>query len=83
MAVTTLRQMPHNEIDDFFAVEIERWRLKVSRRPVHQNIHGLQSALTLKLADKDLYPNIHTVFKLLIVLPVCVLRTLILDLAQT
>jgi hypothetical protein len=83
MAVTTLRQMPHNEIDDFFAVEIERWRLKVSHRPVHQNIHGLQSALTLNLADKDLYPNIHTVLKLLIVLPVCVLRTFILDLAQT
>ena len=73
--------MPHNEIDDFFAVEIEWWRLKVSHRPVHQNIHGLQSALIL--ADKDLYPTIHNVFKLLIVLPVCVLRTLILDLAQT
>jgi len=42
MAVTTLRQMPHNEIDDFFAVEIERWRLKVGDRPVHQNIHGLK-----------------------------------------
>jgi len=80
-----LRQMPHNEIDDFFAVEIERWRLKVGDRPVNQNIHGLQSALTLRLADKDLYPNtgIHSGFKLLIVLPVCVLRTFILDLAQT
>ena len=54
-----------------FSVEIERWRRKVGDRPVHQNIHGLQSAPTL--ADKDLYPTIHTVFKLLIVLPVCVL----------
>jgi hypothetical protein len=51
-----------------FSVEIERWRLKVGDNPVHQNIPGLQSAL--KLADKDLYPNIHTIFKLLIVLPV-------------
>ena len=49
-------------------MEIERWRLKVGDHPVHQNIPGLQSAL--KLADKDLYPNIHTIFKLLIVLPV-------------
>ena len=32
---------------------------------VHQNIPELQSAL--KLAGKDLYPNIHTIFKLLIV----------------
>ena len=52
-------------------MEIERWRRKVGDRPVHQNIHGLQSAPIL--ADKDLYPTIHTVFKLLIVLPVCVL----------
>jgi hypothetical protein len=52
----------------FFAVEIERWRFKVADHPVHQNIPGLQSAL--KLADKDLYSNIHTIFKLLIVLPV-------------
>jgi hypothetical protein len=37
----------------------------VGGHPVHQNIPGLQSAL--KLADKDLYPNIHTIFKLLIV----------------
>jgi hypothetical protein len=50
-----------------FSVEIERWRLKVGDNLVLQNIHGLQSAL--KLADKDLYPNIHTIFKLLIVLP--------------
>ena len=49
-------------------MEIERWRLKVGDNPVHQDIPGLQSAL--KLADKDLYPNIHTIFKLLIVLPV-------------
>jgi hypothetical protein len=42
--------------------------LKVGDHPVHQNIPGLQSAL--KLADKDLYPNIHTIFELLIVLPV-------------
>ena len=47
------------------SVEIERWRLKVGDH-VHQNIPGLQSAL--KFAD--LYPNIHTIFKLLIVLPV-------------
>ena len=52
----------------FFAVEIEKWRLKVGDHPVHQNIPGLQSAL--KLADKDLYPNIHTILKLLIVLSV-------------
>ena len=66
----------------FFAVEIERWRFKVADHPVHQNIPGLQSAL--KLADKDLYSNIHTIFKLLIVLPVpsVCLRTLILCLAQ-
>jgi hypothetical protein len=51
-----------------FSVENERRRLKVGDNPVHQNIPGLQSAL--KLADKDLYPNIHTIFKLLIVLPV-------------
>ena len=51
-----------------FSVEIERWRLKYGDHPVHQNIPGLQSAL--KLADKDLYPNIHTIFKLLIVLSV-------------
>jgi len=51
-----------------FSVEIERWRLKAGVHPVHQNIHGLQSAL--KLAHKDLYPNIHTIFKLLIVFPV-------------
>ena len=51
-----------------FSVEIERWRIKVGELPVHQNIPGLQFAL--KLADKDLYPNIHTIFKLLIVLPV-------------
>jgi hypothetical protein len=50
-----------------FSVEIERWRLKVGDNLVLQNIHGLQSAL--KLADKDLYPNIHTIFRLLIVLP--------------
>jgi hypothetical protein len=50
------------------SVENERWRLRVGDNPVHQNIPGLQSAL--KLADKDLYPNIHTIFKLLIVLPV-------------
>ena len=49
----------------FFAVEIERWRFKVADHPVHQNIPGLQYAL--KLTDKDLYPNIHTIFKLLIV----------------
>jgi hypothetical protein len=40
--------------------------LKVGGHPVHQNIPGLPSAL--KLADKDLYPNIHTIFKLLIVI---------------
>ena len=51
-----------------FSVEIERLRLNAGDHPVHQNIHGLQSAL--KLAHKDLYPNIHTIFKLLIVLPV-------------
>jgi hypothetical protein len=51
-----------------FSVENERWRLKVGDNPVHQNIPGLQSAL--KLADKDLYPNIHAIFRLLIVLPV-------------
>jgi hypothetical protein len=32
--------------------------LKVGEHPVHQNIPELQSAL--KLADKDLYLNIHT-----------------------
>jgi hypothetical protein len=36
--------------------------------PVHQNIPGLKYAL--KLADEDLYPNIHTICKLLIVFPV-------------
>jgi hypothetical protein len=51
-----------------FSVEIERWRLKAGDHPVHQNIHGLQSAL--KLANKDLYPNIHTILKLLFVFPV-------------
>jgi hypothetical protein len=51
-----------------FSVEIERWRLKVGELPVHQNIPWLQFAL--KLADKDIYPNIQTIFKLLIVLPV-------------
>ena len=51
-----------------FLVEIERWRLKVGDNPVHPNIPGLQS--TLILANKDLYPNIHTIFELLIVLPV-------------
>jgi hypothetical protein len=35
--------------------------IKVDDNPVHQNIPGLQSAL--QLADKDLYPNIHTIFK--------------------
>ena len=40
-----------------FSVEIERWRIKVGELPVHQNIPGLQFAL--KLADKDLYANIH------------------------
>ena len=50
-----------------------RWKLKggdleVGEHPVHQNIPELQSAL--KLADKDLYLNIHTIFKLLIVLTV-------------
>jgi hypothetical protein len=40
----------------------------VGEHPVHQNIPELQSAL--KLADKDLYLNIHTIFKLLIVLTV-------------
>ena len=49
-----------------FSVEIERWRHNVDDNPVHQNILGLQSAL----ADKDLNPNIHTIFKLLIFLPV-------------
>ena len=44
-----------------FSVEIERWRLNVG----DQNIPGLQSAL--RLADKDLW---HTIFTLLIVLPV-------------
>jgi len=48
-----------------FWVEIERWRLNVGDHSVHQNIPGLQSAL--KLADKDLC---HTIFTLLIVLPV-------------
>ena len=42
-----------------FWVEIDRWRLKVVD---HQNVPGLQSAL--KPADKDLYPNIHTIFNL-------------------
>ena len=51
-----------------FSVEKEKRRLKVGDNSVHQNIPGLQSAL--KLADKYLYPNIHTIFKLLIVLPV-------------
>jgi len=46
-----------------FSVEIERWRLNVGDHSVHQNIPGLQSAL--KLADKD-----HTIYTLLIVLPV-------------
>ena len=36
--------------------------------PVHQNMHALQSAL--KPADEDRYPNIHTISKVLIVLPV-------------
>ena len=50
-----------------------RWKLKggdlkVGEHPVHQNILELQSAL--KLADKDLYLNIHTIFKLLVVLTV-------------
>jgi hypothetical protein len=49
-----------------FSVEIERWRHNVDDNPVHQNIPGLQSAL----ADKDLNPNIHTIFILLIFLPV-------------
>jgi hypothetical protein len=49
-----------------FSEEIERWRLKVDDNPVHRNIPGPQSAL--KLAHKDLYPNIHTIFTLLIVL---------------
>jgi hypothetical protein len=48
-----------------FSVEIERWRFKAGDHHVHQNIHGLQSAL--KLVHKDLYPNIHIIFKLLIV----------------
>ena len=68
-----------------FLVEIERWRFKVGDNPVHQNISGLQSAL--KLAEKDLYPNIHTIYKLLIVdcstSHVCMLQTLILGFAQT
>jgi hypothetical protein len=56
--------------------------LEVGEHPVHQNIPELQSAL--KLADKDLYLNIHTIFKLLIVLShVCMLQTLILGLAST
>jgi hypothetical protein len=44
------------------------WRISALLRGFfggNQNIPGLQSAL--KLADKDLYPNIHTIFKLLIV----------------
>ena len=48
-----------------FSVEIERWRLNIGDHSVHQNIPGLQSAL--KLADKDIC---HTIFTLLIVLPV-------------
>ena len=48
-----------------FSVEIERWRVNVSDHSGHQNIPGLQSAL--KLADKD---HCHTIFTLLIVLPV-------------
>ena len=44
-------------------LKIERWRPKVGDHLVHQNISGLQSAL--KLAYKDLYPNIHTILKLL------------------
>lgn len=51
-----------------YSVEIERWRVKVGELPVHKNIPGLQCAF--KLADKYLYPNIQTIFKLLIVLPV-------------
>ena len=49
-------------------MEIERWRIKAGDHPVLQNIHGLQSAL--RLAHKDLFPNIHTIFKLLIVFTV-------------
>ena len=50
-----------------------RWKLKggdlkMCDHPVHQNIPGLKYAL--KLADEDLYPNIHTICKLLIVFPV-------------
>jgi hypothetical protein len=40
----------------------------VGDHPVHQNIHALQSAL--RPADEDLYPNIHTISKVLIVIPV-------------
>ena len=52
-------------VKGIFRGELKGGDLKVGDHPVHQNIHGLQSAL--KLADKDLYPNIHTIFKLLIV----------------
>jgi hypothetical protein len=56
-----------------------RWKLKGGDLkwvdPVHRNIPGLQSALNL--AYKDLYPNIHTIFKLTVlsVTSVCYKRS--------
>ncbi|CAG2217955.1 unnamed protein product [Mytilus edulis] len=52
--------------NDFMA-EVERWRIRVD---VHSAGECVSLKDSLKLADFDLYPNIHTVFKLLLVLPV-------------
>ncbi|VDI17171.1 Hypothetical predicted protein [Mytilus galloprovincialis] len=52
--------------NDFIA-EVERWRIRVD---VHSAGECVSLKDSLKLADFDLYPNIHTVFKLLLVLPV-------------
>ena len=90
MAVITLRQMPYTEIDDFdadlpckghFAVEIDRWRLKVGDHRVHQNIHGLQTK-TCRQRPLSEYSYYFKMFDCSSS-HVCMLRTHILGLVQT
>ncbi|CAC5412578.1 unnamed protein product [Mytilus coruscus] len=47
--------------------EVERWRIRID---VHSARECVSLEDALKLADFDLYPNIHKVFKLLLVLTV-------------
>ncbi|CAG2212069.1 unnamed protein product [Mytilus edulis] len=52
--------------NDFMA-EVERWKIRLD---VHSAGECVSLKDSIKLADFDLYPNIHTTFKLLLVLPI-------------